>query len=298
MGVERGCGTVRPDRRALNPTRLGPLALAVGLMVLVTPQVAFAQPAQAADPSSPVVSFVAQPSTAPCAVFPAGVIRNVGSTATTFTVTIVVPRNLCTPVGATAAVYAMPSATVAWPQTLVSRTPFTMQQSGTYTVTFSKGCDPQQFDLIAGTSNSVTPPTIAPTGPWHGPLLFPFDTTTALQWPGNCTPTTTTTSSTTSTTSTSTTSTTTSSTTSTTVPTSTTTPSSTTTPGPTTTVPADVAGETTVPTTVPVTVAGIQQSGSTLAFTGVGPLPTLVGAGLIGLGLLLMMFGRRPISER
>jgi hypothetical protein len=63
-------------------------------------------------------------------------------------------------------------------------------------------------------------------------------------------------------------------------------------------VPADVAGETTVPTTVPVTVAGIQQSGSTLAFTGVGPLPTLVGAGLIGLGLLLMMFGRRPISER
>jgi hypothetical protein len=267
-------------------------------MVLVTPQVAFAQPAQAADPSSPVVSFVAQPSTAPCAVFPAGVIRNVGSTATTFTVTIVVPRNLCTPVGATAAVYAMPSATVAWPQTLVSRTPFTMQQSGTYTVTFSKGCDPQQFDLIAGTSNSVTPPTIAPTGPWHGPLLFPFDTTTALQWPGNCTPTTTTTSSTSSTTSTSTTSTTTSSTTSTTVPTSTTTPSSTTTPGPTTTVPADVAGETTVPTTVPVTVAGIQQSGSTLAFTGVGPLPTLVGAGLIGLGLLLMMFGRRPISER
>jgi hypothetical protein len=267
-------------------------------MVLVAPQLASAQPAQAADPSSPVVSFVAQPSSAPCAVFPAGVIRNVGSTATTFTVTIVVPRNLCTPVGATAAVYAMPSATVAWPQTLVSRTPFTMQQSGTYTVTFSKGCDPQQFDLIAGTSNSVTPPTIAPTGPWHGPLLFPFDTTTALQWPGNCTPTTTTTSSTTSTTSTSTTSTTTSSTTSTTVPTSTTTPSSTTTPGPTTTVPADVAGETTVPTTVPVTVAGIQQSGSTLAFTGVGPLPTLVGAGLIGLGLLLMMFGRRPISER
>lgn len=297
MHVERGCGTVRPERRALSPTRLGPLALAVGLMVLVAPQLASAQPAQAADPSSPVVSFVAQPSSAPCAVFPAGVIRNVGSTATTFTVTIVVPRNLCTPVGATAAVYAMPSATVAWPQTLVSRTPFTMQQSGTYTVTFSKGCDPQQFDLIAGTSNSVTPPTIAPTGPWHGPLLFPFDTTTALQWPGNCTPTTTTTS-TTSTTSTSTTSTTTSSTTSTTVPTSTTTPSSTTTPGPTTTVPADVAGETTVPTTVPVTVAGIQQSGSTLAFTGVGPLPTLVGAGLIGLGLLLMMFGRRPISER
>ncbi len=297
MGVERGCGTVRPERRALSPTRLGPLALVVGLMVLVAPQLASAQPAQAGGPSSPAVSFVAQPSTAPCAVFPAGVIRNVGSTATTFTVTIVVPRNLCTPVGATAAVYAMPSATVAWPQTLVSRTPFTMQQSGTYTVTFSKGCDPQQFDLIAGTSNSVTPPTIAPTGPWHGPLLFPFDTTTALQWPGNCTPTTTTTS-TTSTTSTSTTSTTTSSTTSTTVPTSTTTPSSTTTPGPTTTVPADVAGETTVPTTVPVTVAGIQQSGSTLAFTGVGPLPTLVGAGLIGLGLLLMMFGRRPISER
>ncbi len=292
MGVERGCGTVRPERRALSPTRLGPLALAVGLMVLVAPQLASAQPAQAADPSSPVISFVAQPSSAPCAVFPAGVIHNVGNTATTFTDTIIVPRNLCSPVGATAAVYAMPSATVAWPQTLVSRTPFTMQQSGTYTVTFSKGCDPQQFDLIAGTSNSVTPPTIAPTGPWHGPLLFPFDTTTALQWPGNCTPSTTTSS-------TSSTSTTTSSTTSTTVPTSTTTPStSTTVPGTTTTVPAEVAGETTVPTTVPVTVAGIQQSGSTLAFTGVGPLPTLVGAGLIGLGLLLMMFGRRPISER
>jgi len=296
VDVQRERGTGRSQRPQRNLTRLGLVALVAGLVMLVTPRSASAQP-QNQGPSTPVVSFVAQPSSAPCAVFPAGEVHSAGNSPTTFRVTVRLQRNLCSPVGATAAVYAMPSATVAWPQTLVSRTPFTMQQSGTYTVTFPKGCDPQQFDLIAGTSNSVTPPTIAPTGPWHGPLLFPFDTDTALQWDGCGPPPTSTTTTTTTTTSTTTTSST--STTSTTTPSTTTTPtSSTSTPGPTTTVPADVAGETTVPTTVPTQVAGIQQSSSTLAFTGVGPLSTLAGVALIGLGLVLMMLGRRPISER
>jgi len=59
-----------------------------------------------------------------------------------------------------------------------------------------------------------------------------------------------------------------------------------------------VAGETTVPTSRPADVAGIQQTNQNLAFTGVGPLPTILGASLIGFGLFLMLVGRRPVGRR
>lgn len=267
-------------------------------MVIAGPMapVATGQPA----PPSSLISVSFTPKAAPpgCAPFPADVVHSAGSSQTEFRITITVNRRLCTPVGATAAVYDMPSATVAWPQTLSERKVLTLQESGTYVVAFQKACRPLQFDLIAGTANSVTPPQISPSGPWHGPLLFPFDTGTALQWNG-CTTTTSTTSSTTTTTTTSST-TTSSSTTSTTVPASTTTvPGPTTTvPGPTTTVPVDVAGETTVAPPPPAQVAGIASTNGSLAFTGLGPTGYLLGGGLVAIGLVLMMFGRRPISQR
>ena len=148
--------------------------------------------------------------------------NRVVNTPEAFTVTITANAPLCNPVFAKAVVYSMPGDGVAWPQQLAAVKPFTIDKAGVYTVTFTKGCDPAQFDIVTG----VTPGTITPGGAAHGPLLFP-DTDTALQWWGKqCpTPTTTGTSSTTTTSTTTVTTTTTPVTTSTTtVPVTTTTP--------------------------------------------------------------------------
>lgn len=124
--------------------------------------------------------------------------QSVRNTPTTFTLTIRVVAPLCARVNAVAAIYRMPGRGVAWPQTLVTTLPFTLREPGVTVVTFTKGCDPVQFDVITG----ATPQTISPTGPFHGPLLFPFDLSTSLQWWGCVPPSTTTTSTTTSTTTT------------------------------------------------------------------------------------------------
>ena len=273
------------------------LVAATFLLVFAGSGSASAQDGTQTEPEGVTESFTPVFSSEPCVPFPVGVTQSAGSTADAFTITIHISRILCDAVGATAAIYAMPSSTTAWPQTLVARLPITMQKSGVQVISFTKTCAPQQFDLIAGTSQSVTPPTIAPTGPWHGPLLFPFDLSTALQWPGCNNPTTTTTTSTTSTT------TSTSSTTSTTItPTTqietTTTVPTTTSSLVTTTVPADVAGETTIAPPPTAQVLGVQQTTANLAFTGVGTKPALFGAVLVAFGLLFMLLGRKPISER
>lgn len=288
----------------------GLIALLIGTLILIGPLAGSAQGAgvagtPAAQASSRVsVTFTPKASPPGCVPFPLDVVHSAGNSAAAFTITITVNQRLCVPVGATAAVYAMPSATVAWPQTIVERKVLTLEDAGTYSVSFAKqDCVAQQFDLISGASPAVTPPVIAPTGPWHGPLLFPLDTSTASQWAG-CSSTTTTTS----TTSTSTTTTTT--TTSSTVPGPTTStvpgptsstvpgPTSSTVPGPTTSVPADVAGETTVAPTTSAEVAGTTDTSDRLAFTGVSPFGLLLGAVLVVTGLVLMMFGRRPITQR
>ncbi|CAN5433385.1 hypothetical protein BH10ACT3_BH10ACT3_15280 [soil metagenome] len=121
------------------------------------------------------------------------------STATTFTLNIFVTAPLCQRLNVIAAIYRMPGDGVAWPQTLVQTKGFSLKEPGVTTVTFTKGCEPAQFDVVTG----ATPPEIAPWGAWHGPLLFPTDTSTAEQfWGCGPPPTTTTTTSTTSTTST------------------------------------------------------------------------------------------------
>ncbi|MFZ4432752.1 MAG: hypothetical protein ACOYOQ_06080 [Microthrixaceae bacterium] len=141
-------------------------------------------PAPTTAPSAIATSFTPGPATPGCTAFPLEVTHSAGSTPQEFRIRITLARRLCTPVGATAVVYAMPSYSTAWPQTLVERTSITLQEPGTYVVSFTKGCNPQQFDLLAGTAASITPQVISPTGIWHGPLLFPFDLSTSLQWRG------------------------------------------------------------------------------------------------------------------
>ncbi len=112
--------------------------------------------------------------------------QSTSSTASTFRVRITVSTRLCAPLQAAAVVYAMPSTTVAWPQTLKERVNFTLLEAGVTDVIFTKACEPVQFDVLTG----ATPQVISPTGPYHGPLLFPFDLSTSLQYRGCVSPTT------------------------------------------------------------------------------------------------------------
>jgi len=97
-----------------------------------------------------------------------------------FRLNVIVSAPLCDPIDPVAAVYAMPLEGGAWPQTLVETKGFRVQEPGTTQITFTKRCAPVQFDVI----NGPTPPTVAPWGPYHGPLLFPFDTNSARQHVG------------------------------------------------------------------------------------------------------------------
>jgi LPXTG-motif cell wall-anchored protein len=114
----------------------------------------------------------------PCQPIPASALSNyVLSNPEVFRLRIVLSAPLCEPLEAVAVIYAMPGNGESWPQTLVERLPFTLLEAGTTDVTFTKTCDPVQFDVLTG----ATPEVIAPLGEWHGPLLFPFDTNTSLQ---------------------------------------------------------------------------------------------------------------------
>lgn len=97
--------------------------------------------------------------------------------ATSFTLRITVAAPLCAPLDVTAAIYAMPGDGVAWPQDLRETLGFVLSEPGITDVTFTNDCSPLQFDVLTG----PTPQVIAPWGEWHGPMLFPFDTSTALQ---------------------------------------------------------------------------------------------------------------------
>lgn len=113
--------------------------------------------------------------------------HSVTSTPTQFILTIKANVRPCNTVYPHAVIYSMPGPYGnAWPQTLAEKESFVINRAGTTTVVFNKGCDPAQFDVITG----ATPPKIAPWGPWHGPLLFPFALETSQQyWPGpDCQP--------------------------------------------------------------------------------------------------------------
>lgn len=117
----------------------------------------------------------------PCNGTPALVLRNThGGDDQVWRLTIIVDEPLCSPIDATAAIYKMPGGGETWPQTLDETLDFTLQEAGRTVVTFTKTCDPVQFDVVVGD----TPPVIAPLGEWHGPLLFPFDVNTSFQHMG------------------------------------------------------------------------------------------------------------------
>lgn len=159
------------------------VAAAVFVAVVMATPAAGASRAQEPGSSGSAVTVTEQvaPSGAPClpALF---ALRNTPvNTPTSFTLRIEVTAPLCDPVNAAGVVYGMPGKGVAWPQTLLERRGLTLQQPGVVEVSFAKGCTAAQFDVITGDS----PPRIAPTGPWHGPLLFPVDTGTAMQYWGD-----------------------------------------------------------------------------------------------------------------
>lgn len=190
---------------------------------------------------------------------------------------------LCSPITATAAIYAMPGDGSIWPQTLSETATFTIAEAGITDIVFTKDCTPAQFDVVTG----ATPQTISPLGDKHGPLLIP-DVDTAYQDPGiACSPTTTA------------------------APTTTAPGSATTAPGATTTTvgntgvtnttttTAVVLGISSTPTTARPTVLDTvsDRSGTTpasLAVTGVSSQAMgLAGAGLFLTGLGLMLTARR-----
>lgn len=106
-----------------------------------------------------------------------GMQSSVGITPTTFTLKVTVETRLCNQVNAVAAIYGMPGNGVAWPQELKTTKPVSIRERGITEIIFTRGCAPEQYDVIVG----ATPQTISPLGPWHGPLLFPFDVNTSLQ---------------------------------------------------------------------------------------------------------------------
>jgi len=164
---------------------VGALLLTVGALGVLP-----AATAQGADPVTPNVAAVTEsnirivqtPSGGGGLCLPPALAlrQSTRSDATTFRLIIRVTAPLCSRVNAVAAIYQMPGNGVAWPQTLLETAPLTLKEPGTTEVIFTKTCTPVQFDVITG----ATPTTISPTGTWHGPLLFPFDTSTSLQWFG------------------------------------------------------------------------------------------------------------------
>ena len=168
-----------------HPTsRRGPRALALALAVLAAAAL-LALPATAAAqdldlPSSVDVEFTPSGEDGPCLDPFFALSNTVSDTPETFVLRITVAAPLCSPLEVAAAIYEMPGNGEAWPQTLAERLDFTLDEPGVMVVTFTKGCGAAQFDVLTGD----TPETISPTGPWHGPLLFPFDTGTTLQYEG------------------------------------------------------------------------------------------------------------------
>lgn len=255
----------------LTPRR-APRALALVLAVLAAAAL-LALPATAAaqdldQPSSVDVEFTPSGETGPCRDPFFALSNTVSDTPEAFVLRITVAAPLCYPLEVAAAIYEMPGNGEAWPQTLAERLDFTLSEPGVMVVTFTKGCGAAQFDVLTGD----TPEVISPLGEWHGPLLFPFDTGTTLQYEGpEC------------------------------AEVSPTTEVPTTEAPPTSEVPdvlgeEDVLGITTVPGEAPQVLGITQESPEALAFTGPGSASSaaaVVGGGLLLAGLALLVVRSR-----
>lgn len=197
MTTKRGSG-LRPGplRR-----RLSFLAVLVGAVTLMVPTLAGASEAGrvtsgsgalATQGSSNITITQTTSSNQGWFCLPGALIlqRSIHNTPEYFELVVKATSKPCSPIKATAAIYGMPGNGVAWPQQLIEKKDFTISKAGKTTIRFTKTCDPVQFDVLTG----ATPQVISPTGPWHGPLLFPFDMETSRQHWGCVDGTTTTTS--------------------------------------------------------------------------------------------------------
>lgn len=249
-------------------------ALAAGLVLMglavATAPAGAEEGAEEGGPSAVTITQTPSGATTPCVPPPLGLTYTTENTPESFTLRIVAASPPCSPFEAKAVVYAMPTNGEQWPQTLSEAVPFTISEAGVTEVVFAKGCEPVQFDVLTG----ATPAVISPLGEWHGPLLFPFDTATSLQWFGSpdCVPTTSTTT--------------------------TSTPQvigSTTIPVVSSTTPPEVAAETTVPTAAPApAVAGTTQQPAALALTGrTNGWVALAGTSLVLAGAAMLLVSRR-----
>jgi len=264
-----------------NPKRFRTAALAAvatlsGLALLVGGTATAG--AQEVEDDSPHITVEVTPDEVQGDCVPAGLGLSyvVFSDDSVFRLTVTAASPQCSPIDAYAVIYGMPGNGEAWPQQLLEREPVTISAAGVYEITFSKECDPVQFDVVTG----VTPQTITPGGEFHGPMLFPLDINTAEQYWGNgedCPPASTTTTTTESTT--------------TTIDTSTTTPDVLN----STTIPPQVDSVTTVPTPENVQVGGISETRqpAALALTGTSAGLGAVGVALLVAGMALMVLQRR-----
>ena len=260
--------------------RSGALRVAVVVLSTLAAAAMLVAPAGAAQvEAGSAISITQTPSGSddPCVPAPLGLTYTTDNTPESFSLRVVAAADPCSPIEAKAVVYELPATGGQWPQTLGEVVPFTISEAGTTEILFTKGCDPVQFDVLTG----ATPEVISPLGEWHGPLLFPFDTATSLQYFGNpddpsC------------------------------VDTTTTTPTTepeiegvTTVPESTSTSEPEVAGETTVPVDGTGTGSGGPQVEPTqLALTGRGSVPgALTGLALVAAGALVLVAARRRDAE-
>ncbi len=161
------------------------LSLAAGALLIAGPLAGAVEADEEvpADEPTSAVTITTTPSGvgAPCLPPLLALSNTPSNTDEAFTLRIDVSAPLCSPIDAAAVVYAMPDNGEAWPQTLLERVDFRLDVAGVTEVRFAKECDPVQFDVITG----VSPQVISPLGEFHGPLLFPFDVSTSLQFNGD-----------------------------------------------------------------------------------------------------------------
>lgn len=265
--------STRSNRRPAGSSRLaiGVASVAAGLALMLTP---LGAGGQVVANESNVITVTQTPSGGgDCVDFAAGILNGKVtvqplSDASVFKLSIHLQVPLCTPVTAKAVVYAMPAAGE-WPQTLAEVKTFTLSEAGDTVVSFAKGCDRVQYDVVTGDT-----PAVINTG-FDQSLLFPGNLETAFQHVGNgpnCLAASTTAAPTTTTT---------------TAPATTTTAvvrAATTIATPTTQVKPLVLSETTTPSA---SNTGLAVTGSTS-----GPF-ALMGGGLVFIGLAFMLASRR-----
>ncbi|MFN8053466.1 MAG: hypothetical protein U0Q22_18640 [Acidimicrobiales bacterium] len=180
--------TTKRTERGASKLAIGLVSLGSGLALLMTPLGASGQAKSIADLASSQITIV-QTATDPApnvdcvpaalAIINGTVTPQPFGNSSIFRVSIHSTAPLCEPLQAKAVVYSMPGGLAQpWPQTLKEVKTFSISVAGDTVITFAKGCDPVQFDVIAGDA-----PQVINTG-FDAGLLFPGNLETAFQDPG------------------------------------------------------------------------------------------------------------------